>query len=252
MKDMNNKKLYYMDYKNADGEQKELEIRADSIEEARKIADQEGEKLLKEGAQIQDLYLVVDKAEKSKDKKNKYAISGVVMGLAVWGILEFYPFGQHIGNIQKEEERISADKKTFDSKDMVKAIESGKTCYKGSHKSWSCIYELGEDLKFKISYTGFAHKVSIKKAGHAYGDYYLPMDTLSTTGTNQRIGYLLTSVCIPIRAGMRIISKYNDGKHDIFKMFASTAYVSPADGRVFPDKELCEDMTRISFGWGRQ
>lgn len=128
---------------------------------------------------------------------------------------------------------IVAAKSKHDAYDVMSAIESGRTCYKGRLGVWSCIYKVGEDVEFKVGQTKGVFEVFIINAGSSQGDFYIPFDhtVFNVMKTKKGIEYISNFSCIPIRSGQ----------------YYSTAYVSPVDGRVFPDEDLCEDMTLNYF-----
>lgn len=142
--------------------------------------------------------------------------------------------------LRKVDQQEQQEKVSTDSLDTVKVVEDGKTCYEGAGKTWSCIYEIGEELKFKISNTGKAIKVVINITGYESGDFYIP--TNSSLSMLHEGHYILDFNCIPVRAGLKTLKQVQ--AENVLNV---EAYVSPVDGRAFPEQELCEDMMMTYF-----
>jgi hypothetical protein len=186
----------------------------------------------------------------NKTEAQRWIIITLIVATASAALIYYSWTRSQKNQIQAQEAQISLNKDKFDSLDTVKAIEAGKSCYKGKHGTWSCIYKVGEELNFKISFTGIAHKVAIKKSGTKNGDFYIPFDSAiwKIVGPFKRTGFVIEFDCIPVSAGAKTLGIDNP----VYFGVTSPAYISPADGRVFPEKELCEDMTMFFFGVGRK
>lgn len=124
-------------------------------------------------------------------------------------------------------------------------VTQSRSCSGTAKNLLPCTYKVGENLEFKISSESHGIAVQVINMGNPEGDYFLDLNgvTLILIDTKPHYGYqfLFYNSCIPVAAGAQTVQNAS------YKTADQYAYVSPGNGRVYTDPEICENITKAAF-----